>query len=79
MITYKKHKASDGLEGFRVFAGDNGLGTIYYFPDGPMTWKGVTPDGTRFSAPSKPKITQRLRVYAAATRPVPTNAKGTDQ
>jgi hypothetical protein len=66
MITYKKYNAENGLAGFRLFAGDNCLGTIFYFPDGPMTWKGVAPDGTRFAAPSKPKITQRLRVHAAA-------------
>lgn len=77
MITYKKHKAPNGLDGFRVFAGDNCLGTIYYFPDGPMTWKGVTPDGARFSAPSKPKITLRLRVHAAAATQAPAEGKGT--
>lgn len=71
MITYKKHTAPNGLAGFRVFSGDNCLGTIFYFPDGPMTWKGVAPDGTRFSDASKAKITQRLRVHAAATRSVP--------
>lgn len=64
MITYKKHVV-DGLHGFRVLAGDNVLGTIFYFPDGPMTWKAVAPDGTRFSEASKPKITQRLRIHAA--------------
>jgi hypothetical protein len=69
MITYKQYKAPNGLAGFRVFAGDNCLGTIFYFPDGPMTWRGVTPDGSRFSAPSKAKITQRLRVHAAALAP----------
>ena len=68
MITYKKHIAPNGLAGFRVLAGDNELGTIFYFPDGPMSWKGVTPDGTRFSAPSRPKITQRLRVHNAIAK-----------
>lgn len=65
MISYRKHKAENGLAGFRVWAGDNCLGTIFYFPDGPMTWKGVAPDGTRFADASKPKITQRLRIHAA--------------
>lgn len=68
MLSFKKHKAENGLEGFRVWAGANCLGTIFYFPDGPMTWRGVSPDGTRFSAPSKPKIAQRLRIHAASSK-----------
>lgn len=63
MITLKKYVAPNGLPGFRVLAGANPLGTIFHPDD--YEWAGVAPDGTRFTARSKPKIIQRLRIHAA--------------
>lgn len=68
MLTFKKHVVN-GLEGFRVLAGANVLGTAFYWPDEPgMSWRGVAPDGTRFSATSRPKLAQKLQIHAAAIR-----------
>lgn len=69
MLTFKSMVAPNGMPGWRVSAGANVLGTI--FNPGPSltnpnSWFGVTPDGTRFEAASKPKIADKLLRHNSA-------------
>lgn len=68
MLTFKKYiEPTSGMPGWRVWIGDNLLGTVFNPGPGPgMPWQGVAPDGTRFGERSRPKLAQRLRVHAAA-------------
>ena len=62
MITIKKHVTTNGMPGWRVYAGDNCLGTIFH-PD-TMDWQGVAPDGKRFVATSQRKLIEKMRLRA---------------
>ena len=64
-LTFKR-LAGPGAPRFSVWAGARPLGTISNPGPGAEggSWHGLAPDGTRFSAASKPKIAEQLRRHA---------------
>lgn len=70
MLTFKQGKSAIGIRSWRVFAGARILGTVMEAGPGPdgFSWHGVTPDGTRFAASSRPKLAQMLLDHSGAAR-----------
>jgi hypothetical protein len=71
VLTYKSMVAPNGLPGWRVLAGSNVLGTIFN-PGMSLTnansWYGVTPDGTRYEARAKARISDKLLAHRSNAR-----------
>lgn len=68
-------ETSTGMPGWLIKNNGVEIGSMFDLGrDGPgMRWRGFAPDGTKFSARSRDKLIQLLRVHAAARSQAPSN------